>query len=221
MPSAPMVVSILALVVAVTGTAVAASALNREEKKQVKKISSGQVKKLAPGLSVASAENATRSQTADRAIAADTAATAAATDTATSANQLAGLSPASVNATSFAFADDTCDPGDNVICASTQLNQPRTSDVLVLAIATMFGTGADVSGSCDLEGPGSNEFAGFAEIGQVNEPHPNVDRGDGFVVPGLFQDVPAGPSTFSLTCSQDTGDLKIGGQQIVAMRLSG
>jgi hypothetical protein len=131
------------------------------------------------------------------------------------------LSPASVNAASSAFGENICDPVTTATCASTQLNQPRTSDVVVLASGTMFGTGADVSGSCTLQGPGNDEFAGITEIGQVNTPHPDGDRADGFVVQGLFQDVPPGPGTFSLDCTQDTGDLKIGSQQIVAVRLSG
>lgn len=150
------------------------------------------------------------------------AASATTAASAQSAEQLDGLSPASVNATSIGFGETACNPGVLIEpCASTQLNQPRTSDVLVLASGTMFGTGADVSGSCGLEGPGNDEFAGLTEIGQVNAPHPDVDHGDGFVVQGLFQDVPAGPGAFSLTCSEDTGDLKIGAQQIVAVRLSG
>ncbi len=152
---------------------------------------------------------------------ASSATTAATAQSAQSAQQLDGLSPASINAASSGFGEADCDPGQSETCATTQLNQPRTSDVLVLASGTMFGTGADVSGSCTLHGPGNDELAGITEIGQVNAPHPNVDRGDGFVVQGLFQDVPAGPGEFELSCSEDTGDLKISSQQITAMRLSG
>ena len=151
---------------------------------------------------------------------AGTATTAQSATAAQSAAQLDGLAPASINAANLAFGPDTCDPGLTVVCASTQLDQPRTSDVLVIATATMFGN-AGASGSCDVDGPGNSDLTGFAEIGQQQAIHDTVDFGDGFVVPGLFQDVPAGPSTFTLTCSQDSGEIKIGGQNIVAVRLSG
>jgi hypothetical protein len=52
-PSPAMVTSILALVLAVAGTSVAAvSALTKSEKKQVSKIAKKEIKKAAPGLSV-------------------------------------------------------------------------------------------------------------------------------------------------------------------------
>jgi hypothetical protein len=62
-PSPAMVVASLALVVALAGTAIAAptaikSILSKKEKKQVKNIANTQVNTLAPGLSVASANNA-------------------------------------------------------------------------------------------------------------------------------------------------------------------
>jgi hypothetical protein len=47
-PSAAMIIASLALVFALTGTAVAVVGLNGKEKRQVKKISAKQVKKLAP-----------------------------------------------------------------------------------------------------------------------------------------------------------------------------
>jgi hypothetical protein len=57
-PSPGTVFGLLALVIAVTGTAFAGplattSVLNKKERKQVRKIAGGQVKKLAPGLAVA------------------------------------------------------------------------------------------------------------------------------------------------------------------------
>lgn len=61
-PSPALVVAIVALLVAVTGTAVASvatiSALNHKDKKQVKKIADREIGKKAPGLSVATAANA-------------------------------------------------------------------------------------------------------------------------------------------------------------------
>jgi hypothetical protein len=53
-PSAAMIVAVIALVFAVTGTAMAVSGLNHKQKKQVKKI----ITKKVPGLTVASAATA-------------------------------------------------------------------------------------------------------------------------------------------------------------------
>ena len=58
-PSAPMVLSIIALVFAVAGTGVAGvatiSVLNKKEKKQTRNIAKDEIEKAAPGLSVANA----------------------------------------------------------------------------------------------------------------------------------------------------------------------
>jgi predicted nucleic acid binding AN1-type Zn finger protein len=59
-----MVVAIVALIVALGGTAVGAAFVT---KKQTKKIAANQVNKLAPGLSVASAKNADAASTASNA----------------------------------------------------------------------------------------------------------------------------------------------------------
>jgi hypothetical protein len=58
-PSAALIVAVIALVFAVTGTAVAVVGLNGKEKKQVKKIANKRIDKKAPGLAVATAGKAT------------------------------------------------------------------------------------------------------------------------------------------------------------------
>jgi hypothetical protein len=80
-PAAGIAVAALALIAAVTGTALAddPATSSAVSKKKVKKIASKQVNKLAPGLSVAHAT------TADSATAADTAKTAQSANTAQSA----------------------------------------------------------------------------------------------------------------------------------------
>jgi hypothetical protein len=59
-PSAPMVLSIIAVVFSLAGTGVASvatiSALSKKEKKQTRGIADKEIKKLAPGLSVANAD---------------------------------------------------------------------------------------------------------------------------------------------------------------------
>jgi hypothetical protein len=70
-PSPAMIVAVIALVLAVAGSAVAAvatvSVLSKREKKQTRRIADREVKKLAPGLSVKSADSAKTAATASNA----------------------------------------------------------------------------------------------------------------------------------------------------------
>lgn len=70
-PSPAMIVAVIALVLAVAGTAVAAvatvSVLSKKEKKQIRRIADNEVHKLAPGLSVKSADSAKTAATASNA----------------------------------------------------------------------------------------------------------------------------------------------------------
>jgi hypothetical protein len=68
-PSPAMVVSIIALVFALAGSAAAGvatiSVLSKKEKKQTRNIAKDEIRKAAPGLSVANATNATNAQNAN------------------------------------------------------------------------------------------------------------------------------------------------------------
>ncbi len=75
-PSPAMIVALVALVVALAGTAMAAptaikSILNKKEKKQANNIAKNQINALAPGLSVKHADTAGSADTAKRANDAD------------------------------------------------------------------------------------------------------------------------------------------------------
>ncbi len=70
-PSPSMIVASTALIIALAGTAMAAptaikSVLDKGEKKQVKKIAKKEIRKAAPGLSVANATNAQNATNADK-----------------------------------------------------------------------------------------------------------------------------------------------------------
>ena len=70
-PSPSMIIASTALIIALAGTAVAAptaikSVLDKGEKKQVKKIAKKEIRKAAPGLSVANATNAQNATNADK-----------------------------------------------------------------------------------------------------------------------------------------------------------
>jgi hypothetical protein len=62
-PSASMIVAIIAVILAVGGTATAA--LTKKDKKQVRKIAAGEISKQASSLSVANAANASKAANAD------------------------------------------------------------------------------------------------------------------------------------------------------------
>jgi hypothetical protein len=90
MPSPAILIAVLALVAALAGTAVAGpdASTSAVSKKTVKKIATKQINKLAPGLSVASAETANTANTATTATTANTADTAG---IASNANAVNGL----------------------------------------------------------------------------------------------------------------------------------
>jgi hypothetical protein len=95
-PSPSVTLSLVALIVALAGTAMAAptavkSVLSKPEKKQVKNIAANQVNSLAPGLSVASAQNASNAQNATNASNAQNATNATNANTASNALALGGL----------------------------------------------------------------------------------------------------------------------------------
>jgi hypothetical protein len=93
-PSPAMVVSIIALVFALAGSAAAGvatiSVLSKKEKKQTRNIAKDEINKAAPGLSVASAETAKSANTANTANSANTANTANTAASATNAASVGG-----------------------------------------------------------------------------------------------------------------------------------
>ena len=226
-PSSATVVAVLALIAALAGTALAAdplattAKLNKKEKKQVKRIAKKQIEKLASGLSVASADTATTANSAETANTANSATVADSATAAQSAGQLAGLPPASINSANETVGPSPCDVGaSTTVCSSTQLQQPRTSDVLVLATGTFWGD-ATATGTCNVRLVNPAATSVQMEVGQQLAVHTSSDAGDGFSLPHLFQDVPAGARTFQLTCVEDTGNIRISFSRVLAVRLSG
>jgi hypothetical protein len=158
-PSPGTVFGLLALVVAVTGTAFAGplartSVLDKKEKKQVRKIAKGQVKKLAAGLAVASAKSASN------------------------ADKLDGQ-----DASAFSPADEIHSPGRLVLNDPTPGdNGGSSSTMLVVGTFTIAGNCVD-----DLDGTGSDQ-ANLSVEGPVGSsftgPHSNGfdfnEEGTGF-----------------------------------------
>jgi hypothetical protein len=134
-----LVIAALALAATLAGTAIAAgpeATTSALSKKKVKKIARKQINKLAPGLSVASADTANSADTADSANTADSAKTADSANTAnraSNAGALQGASLASIAAGNDAFISD-CNPNTAayVQCGNVQLTLAREAKVLVI-----------------------------------------------------------------------------------------
>lgn len=155
-PSPAMVVAIIALAFAVTGTSVAGvatiSALSKKDKKQIKGIAQGEIGKAAPGLAVASAK------------------TAGSADNAANADKLDGR-----DASDFTPAGRVHSSGRVV------LNDPTPNDgVLALADVLVAGPfsvrvfcGVDVGGGSDeyaqvlVFGPNGSSFSGSTTAGPI------------------------------------------------------
>jgi hypothetical protein len=101
-PSPAIVVSVVALVFAVAGTSVAGvatiSVLNKKEKKQTRNIAKDEIRKSAPGLSVANATHATTASSATQADSATRATSAVNADHATTADSAQPVAYAHVTA---------------------------------------------------------------------------------------------------------------------------
>jgi hypothetical protein len=158
--SPALIVAIVALVAALV---VPALALTGGEKRVVKKLAAGQVRKLAPGLSVANAETANAANSANTAETANSANTAGSANDAANADKLDGQ-----DASDFTGAGEVHTPGRFV------LNDPvpgdlgaLTSDVMTVGVFTIEvscaenedGTPTD-SLFVSAQGPSGSSFSG-------------------------------------------------------------
>ena len=202
-PSPAMVVAGLALVVALAGTAIAGplagkSALNKSEKKQVKKIAKKQVNTLAPGLSVKRAA------------------------TAADADALGGETLANIAVARSDTPGGQCDPTSPtlVVCATVNLTLPHEGRVLLIGTAGHIAfNNAQTAGNCLFRVDGENS-GGAVTIG--NQYVPDVTGvgarafPNGFANTRVTAPVSAGAHTFALACSETTADVEFQGPQITA-----
>jgi hypothetical protein len=195
-PSPAMVVSIIALVFALAGSAAAGvatiSVLSKKEKKQTRNIAKDEINKAAPGLSVANATNATNAQNAQN------------------ANALSGVGLNSV-VTGASDSLGGCDPNSItfVSCASVTLDLPRAGRVLGWAdIQWHSDSAAPTRAECQMRVDGGaighGMFFGEAVTGNTSALH---ERGVGgnFITSNLS----AEPHTFSLDCNEPDSDIDI------------
>jgi hypothetical protein len=189
-PSPAMVVSIIALVLALAGSAAAGiatiSVLSKKEKKQTRNIAKDEIKKAAPGLSVANATNAQN------------------------ASALSGVGLNSV-VTGASESLGGCDPSSTtfVSCASVTLDLPRAGRVLGWADLQWHTDGSVPSrAECQMRvddvAVGHGMFFGEAVTINTSALH---ERGVGgnFITTNLT----AGPHTFSVNCNEPDSDIDI------------
>ncbi len=186
-PSPAMVVSIIALVLALAGSAAAGiatiSVLSKKEKKQTRNIAKDEIKKAAPGLSVANAQNA---------------------------NALGGVGLNSV-VTGASQSLGGCDPSSTtfVSCASVTLDLPRAGRVLGWAdLQWHSDSAAPTRAECQMRvddaSIGHGMLFGESVTANTSALH---ERGVGgnFITTNLT----AGPHTFSVNCNEPDSDIDI------------
>ena len=208
-PSPAMTVAVAALLVALVGTAMAAptairSVLNKQEKKQTKKIAKNQVNKLAPGLTVARANTAGKADDADA---------------------VGGQSLGNISVARSATPGAQCDPQSTAFtaCATVNLTLPHEGRVLLLGTAGQIAfTNANTAGDCLFQVDGTNS-GGVVRIGNQFTPTGGVigvtARGfpNGFANTVVTAPVSAGPHSFALACNETNADVEFEGPQISAV----
>jgi hypothetical protein len=184
-PRPPVLVALLALVVAVAGTAVAGplagkSVLSKKEKKQTRNIATNIVNQSAPGLSVAKAANA---------------------------DALNGVTEP-LFTVGRSGSDDSCSAGLSFTdCVGVDLSLPRSGRVLVIAAGGQVSDAGTEQGDCQIEvddSPGPVPGGNIVAPGE--DPTDNTDGGNsvnGFAITATTNVLPAGTHTFELSCDDD------------------
>lgn len=207
-PSPATVISIVALIVALAGTAVAGGVLN---KKKVNKI----ITNRAPGLDVAHAKSADSAKSAD---------TAKRADVATDADKVGGQGLQSISiARSVNPGGPACDPTSAtfVDCATLSMTLPHEGQVLLIGTAGQVAfNNAQTQGDCLFRVDGANS-GGSVHVGNQYAPTPtganSTQFPNGFANTAVVGPVSAGAHSFSLACSETTSDIEFVGPQLSAV----
>jgi hypothetical protein len=231
-----MAVALLALFVAVGGTAYAVKTIdgkllkNRSVAgKKLKRNTLGG-KQIAEGRlgrvpRAASADSASFAQTAGSAQTAANATTAAKATTADNASALSGLSLGELVRGSTSPAG-SCDPDDADLfafaCRSVTISNPRVGTILVLATGTWFGAD-QARGTCTLRrgADGMGASSQQTELGQDEPVHVSEVSGAAFSLAGIFGSVPAGDQGFAVVCTENTApNIQFANVRVTAVRLT-
>jgi hypothetical protein len=212
-PSPAMIVAGAALVIALAGTAMAApvaikSILNKQEKKQVKKIAKNQVNKLAPGLKVRSAGSADRADNAD----------------AVGGQPLANI----VTGRSDPTTGAQCDPNSTtfVTCSDVEVNLPHAGRVLLIGTGAQYAFNAGVTqGTCRLTTDGNSLGGSLVSLGNQTDASPGVTGaanrgyGRGFTTTIVTDALAAGAHSFAMQCNETDADVEFENPQLSAVVL--
>ena len=189
-PSPAMVVSIIALVFALAGSAAAGvatvSVLNKKEKKQTRNIARDEINKAAQGLSVANATNATSAISA------------------ISASNVDGASASDLKTSSAFDQNNDVIPipgGMDTVVASATITTQSAGRILATGSAELLGADTDERGQCQIRIDGTDSFnyeSAADDVGTENE----------FVIAVNFAvERPAGTYTANLECRASAGTL--------------
>jgi hypothetical protein len=188
-PSPAMVVSIIALVFALAGSAAAGvatiSVLSKKEKKQTRNIAKDEINKAAPGLSVASAanaDNATNAQTATNATTAESATNATHADNADQADNSTMVNSVGVEGVLYRQNGTTNSPQTLVNLGGLTLTANCNAGILSLIAntsvdnATLSSAAVD-TGSDEVSVPNTNHIDDFDTTvaqGLLGSPHDDL-----------------------------------------------
>jgi hypothetical protein len=207
-PSPAMAVSILALVVAVGGTAIAGGGLTKSEKKQTRKIAANKVNELASGLSVASARSA------------NTATNATNATNAGNADLLQGSSLAQVAPGAIGFLFSCSLTNMFQTCGTLDLTVNRSAKVLVVATTQWYSpdvAGTSVRAHCMIRmgmfSTSNQNLGTTANDTDANQTHTFTTTGQFFVSPGT--------STFELRCLEDEGNVELESNTLIGFVVTG
>jgi hypothetical protein len=238
-----MVVALLALFVAVGGSAVAVTAkidgkLLKNRSVAGKKLKRntlggaqiaegrlGRVPRAGEATSAGTANFAQTAGSAQTATSATTAETAAKATSADDASTLSGLSVGDLVRGSSSTVGG-CNPDFTdlfpTVCRTVTISNPRVGKVLVLATGTWFGA-AGANGTCTLR-RGTDAFGTpgqETELGQATATHTSEATGAAFSLAGIFGLVPAGDQGFAVTCEELAApNIQFANMRITAVRLT-
>jgi hypothetical protein len=191
-PRPEVVISVLAIIAAVAGTAFAGplaseSVLSKKEKKQTKNITAGVLNQLAPGLSVAKAANA---------------------------SALGGVTESALTVSRSVY-DEDCDPPNSSFfdCAPVTLSLPRAGRVMLFASGGQATNTADpVEAECRFEvddSPGPVTGLNGVGTGENTDNTNSLQAENGVMYSATTEVLGAGTHSFLLSCAQSDSDLEI------------
>jgi hypothetical protein len=232
--NAALVISILALVAAVVGTAMAGPdqpiAETSASSKRIALSALKQAKRARKAARAARmAAKAARATASQAQASADTAQTAAgqaqgaAASAQTTASQTQVLAAqATIGRSAYSL---TCDPTSTIVfldCVGTTLALPRSGRVLLSATGGQASGGVPTHGLCRLEvddSTGAIPHPAALRPGEVVTDNTDGSAQNGFAITAVTNVLPAGQHKFEMSCNEEIGDLAVLHSMITAVMI--